>query len=128
MTPALTLGEAMSFENLGGGAASEKFEEALKKVLTNILDPNTRPQTAREIILRVKIKPSEERTDADVIIDCQTKLASDKVFPTKIFIGKSLTGQPEAHEVNANQFELFPRVKGNVASMAATAAEGGKHD
>ncbi|MFH1012108.1 MAG: hypothetical protein V1784_12860 [bacterium] len=128
MAPTLTLGEALSFQNLGGGAAEEKFEEGLKKVLANILDPNTRPQTAREIILRVKIKPSEERTDADVIIDCQTKLAADKVFPTKIFIGKDIKGQPEAHEVNANQYTLFPKEKGNVTSMAAATAEGGKHD
>ena len=117
--PEITLGEPLSFENLGCGAAEEKFEEALKKVLANILDPNTRPQTAREIILRVKIKPSENRTDADVVIACDTKLAADKVFPTRIFIGKSITGQPEAHEVNANQYTLFPKEKGNVTALAA---------
>lgn len=116
---ALTLGEALSFENLGGGAAAEKFEESLKKVLANILDPNTRAQTSREIILRVKIKPSEERTDADVVIDCQAKLASDKVFPTKIFIGKNINGVPEAHEVNSNQYALFPKTKENVTAIAA---------
>jgi hypothetical protein len=114
----ITLGEPLSFENLGCGAAEEKFEDALKKVLANILDPNTRPQTAREVILRVKIKPSEERTDADVIIDCQTKLASDKAFPTKIFIGRDVNGIPEAHEVNANQYQLFPKEKGNVTAIA----------
>ena len=117
--PEITLGEPLSFENLGSGAAIEKVEDALKRVYANILDPNTRAQTAREIILRVKIKPSEERTDADVIIDCQTKLASDKAFPTRIFIGKSLTGVPEAHEVNANQYQLFPKEKGNVTALAA---------
>lgn len=115
----VTLGEPLSFENMGCGAAEEKFEDALKKVLANILDPNTRPQTAREVILRVKIKPSEERTDADVTIDCQTKLASDKAFPTKIFIGRSVNGQPEAHEINANQVQLFPKQKDNVAAIAA---------
>jgi hypothetical protein len=115
----LTLGESLSFENLGGGAAIEKFEDALKKVLHNILDPNTRAQTAREVILRVKIKPSEERTDADVIIDCQAKLASDKAFPTRIFIGRDVTGKPEAHEINANQVQLFPKQKDNVTAIAA---------
>lgn len=114
----ITLGEPLSFENLGCGAAEEKFEDALKKVLANILDPNTRPQVAREVILRVKIKPSEERTDADVIIDCQTKLASDRAFPTKIFIGRDVNGKPEAHEVNANQYQLFPKEKGNVTAIA----------
>jgi hypothetical protein len=104
----LTLRENLGFGNLGGGAAEEKFEEGLKKVLANILDPNTRPNVAREVVLRVKIKPSEERTDADVMIVCEVKLAADKPFPTRIFIGKNAQGRPEAHEVNANQFQLFP--------------------
>lgn len=115
----VTLGEPLSFDNLGAGAAEERFEDALKKVLANILDPNTRPQTAREIILRVKIKPSEDRTDADVIIACDTKLASDKAFPTKIFIGRDVSGSPEAHEINANQVQLFPKQKENVTAIAA---------
>ena len=91
----------------------------MKKVLHNILDPNTRAQTAREVILRVKIKPSEERTDADVVISCETKLASDKAFPTRIFIGRDVTGKPEAHEINANQVQLFPKQKDNVTALAA---------
>jgi len=124
MVAAVTLGEPLSFQNLGGGAAEEKFEQALKEVLANILDPNTRPTVAREVILRVKIKPSEDRTDADVIIDCQKKLASDKAYPTRIFIGRSIEGKPEAHEVNANQCNLFPKEKGNVAAMAAAGKDG----
>ncbi len=119
MVQEITLGEPLSFENLGCGAAEEKFEDALKKVLANILDPNTRPQTAREVILRVKIKPSEGRTDADVIIDCQAKLASDKAVPTGSINGRDINGTPEAHEVNANQVQLFPKEEGNVKALTA---------
>lgn len=115
----LTLGEPLSFENLGCGAAEEKFEEGLKRVLANILDPNTLPETAREIVLRVKIKPSANRSEASVIIDCQTKLASDRPFPTRIFIGKDIQGHPEAHEVNANQYQLFPKEKDNIKAITA---------
>jgi len=119
----ITLGEPLGYANLGGGAAEEKFHDALKQVLDNILDPNTRPTTAREIILRVKIKPTEERTDADVLIACDTKLATTKAFPTKVFLGRDVQGHPEAHEVNANQYNLFPKEKGNVTSMAAAAGK-----
>jgi hypothetical protein len=105
----ITMGDPLSFENLGCGAAEEKFENALKKVLDNILDPNTRPNVAREVVLTVKIKPSEARTDAEVIIDCRIKLANDKPFPTKIFIGRNAQGSSEAHEINANQMQLFPK-------------------
>ena len=120
----VTLGEPLNIENLGMGAATEKFEDAFKKVLANVLDPNTHATVAREVILRVKIKPSEERRDASVLIDCQAKLAPLKAFPTRIFIGKNIQGQPEAHEVNSNQFELFPKQKENVTSITA----GGTND
>jgi hypothetical protein len=109
MATEITMGMPLSFENLGAGAAEEKFEEGLRKVLANILDLNTNPKTAREIVLRVKIKPSEDRGDAEVIIVCDVKLAQDKPFPTTIFIGRNAQGKPEAHEINANQMQLFPK-------------------
>ncbi len=123
MAPEITLGEPLSFENLGCGAAEEKFEVALREALANILDPNTSAKTPREVVLKVKIKPSEERNDADVVISCDTKLAAPKPFPTKIFIGRDVQGNPEAHEVNANQYALFPKAQGNVTSMAAGAGK-----
>lgn len=122
MSP-VTLGEPLSLENLGIGVAREKFEDALVAVLKNILDPNTSPTTVRKVTLTVTIKPSEERRDADVTIDCQPKLAPLKAFPTKIFIGKDIQGNPEAHEINAAQYELFPKTKENVTSMTAAAGK-----
>jgi hypothetical protein len=114
----ITLGDPLSFDNLGGGAAAEKVEHALKQVLENILDPNTHWGAPREIILKIKIKPtSDERADANVIIDCQAKLAPAKSFPTRIFIGKDIQGHPEAHEINANQYDLFPKQKENITNI-----------
>jgi hypothetical protein len=119
MAPEITLGEPLSFENLGCGAAEEKFEDALKEVLANILDPNTEPKSAREVVMKVKVKPNEERSEAVVSIHVHSKLSPARDYPTRIFIGRSIEGQPEAHEVNANQVNLFPQVKGNVKAIAA---------
>lgn len=118
-----TLGDNLTFENLGCGAAAEKFEESLQKVLADILDPNTVATASREISLKVSFKPSEERTSADVMITCDEKLAKDKAFPTKIFIGRDVQGNPEAHEINAQQMNLFPSAKGNVTAMQAAGKE-----
>lgn len=123
MTP-VTMGEPLSFENLGCGAAQEKFEEALSKVLADIMDPNTPPRAVREINLKMTIKPSEDRTSGDVEIFCNAKLAPDKPFPTRIFIGQDVSGNPEAHEINSGQLDLFPKAKGNVTSMSAGAEKG----
>jgi len=123
----VTHGESLTLENIGLGAGVEKFEQALKQVLENCLDPNTPEKAIREITLKVKIKPlNEARTEAAVTIDCIPKLAPAKTFPTRIFLGKDIRGNVEAHEVNANQYLLFPKTQGNVTSMAA--ASGGKDD
>ncbi len=113
----ITMGEPLSLENLGCGAAMEKFEDALKEVLGNILDPNTDPKTAREVVMKVKVKPNELRNEAEVSIHVHSKLAPTKPYPTRIFIGRSVQGNPEAHEVNANQANLFPKTKENVAAI-----------
>lgn len=119
----LTLGDPLTFDNLGCGAAEERFEDALQKVLANILDPNTKAEAIREITLKVKVKPNDLRNEAVVLIECVPKLAPIKSFPTRIFIGQSIGGKPEAHEANANQYVLFPKVKENVTSLAAGGKE-----
>jgi hypothetical protein len=52
---------SVSLQNLGGGAAIELFDLELQKVLENISDENTRPAVVREITLKVKIKPGDDR-------------------------------------------------------------------
>lgn len=49
----------MTLANLGGGAAVERFQEELQKVITNILDPNTEAQAKRSVVLKVTIKPEK---------------------------------------------------------------------
>ena len=123
----ITHGESLTLENIGLGAGVEKFTVALNQVLLNCLDPNTSEKAVREITLKVKIRPlNEMRTEAAVTIDCVPKLAPHKTFPTRIFLGKDIRGNVEAHEVNANQYQLFPKTQGNVTSMAA--AGGGKEE
>lgn len=55
------MSEKLSLVNLGGGAAVEMFDEALEKVLENILDPNTEAKTKRVITLKMTISPAENR-------------------------------------------------------------------
>ena len=69
-----TSDEKLSLANLGGGAAVEKFDTELQKVLDNIADPNTVENAGREVTLKVKIKP-KERDYAKVQILCGSKPA-----------------------------------------------------
>ena len=92
----------VTLENIGGGACTEKFGIELERVIENILDPNT-DSKAREIVLRVKIKPSDKnRTQTGVEVHCYSKLSNPVEFTTNMFVG-SQRGALVAFEHNPDQ-------------------------
>ena len=95
-----------SLTTLGRGAAIERFDEEMQKVLDNILDPNTKPDVMREVKLIVKVKPNKERDFAYVEIHCQSKLAPFDAVPTQIYIGKH-KGKAVAFERNPQQLHAL---------------------
>jgi hypothetical protein len=102
----------VTLKTLGGGAAVEKFEDVLRQVLDNILDPNTTLAT-RKITLTVSFKPDETRQISITDIDCKPTLAARKPFRTSLFVGKR-NGVSMAEEPNPGQVSLkgFQAVKG----------------
>lgn len=70
--------QEVSLETLGGGAAIERFNYELEKVLENIGDPNTKADAMREVTLKIRIKPNEDRSFCVVEIQVNGKLASIK--------------------------------------------------
>lgn len=98
--------ERASLEGLAQGAAIERFNDELQRVLNNIVDPNT-ADGAREITLKVKIKPNEDRTIADVFVTCSSKVQSAHGVMSRFYIGKE-RGQAVAfeHDPKQLQFEL----------------------
>ena len=99
--------QKLSIENLAMGAAMERFDDALTEVLTNILDPNT-GKGAREINLKVKFKPNDERTMTEMKIECKAKLQSASDLTTHAYLGLDTKGRPEAHEIRPQQQPLAP--------------------
>jgi hypothetical protein len=65
--------EVVSLLNLKDGAAVEMFNIAIQKVIENISDINT-ALSPREIILKVKLVPSDDRTLINYTIKVDTKL------------------------------------------------------
>src|SRR5438105_1285422 len=78
----------VSLETLGQGAAVELFDEELQKALANILDPNTKPTTTRAVTLTFTIKPDEDRSYGNCVIDVKSKLAPAKGVGLPIHIGQ----------------------------------------
>lgn len=92
--------------SLNSGAAVEMFDEALKKVLTNIADPNVESERTREITLKVRFAPSKNGKSAAVEITCETKLAAQKPSGTTVYFGP-VEGELKAVEADPTQGMLF---------------------
>lgn len=98
----------VSLETLGGGAVMEKFEEALKEVLENIDDPNTSPEAAREINIKLKIKPNKNfpRELGEYSVQVTTKTAPTKDFGGVLYFATD-GGEFVATEKDQKQTNLF---------------------
>ncbi len=85
----------------------ERVEDALAKVLANIADVNTKPDAVREIALKLKIKPTNDRGAAAVEVSCAPKLAAVSPFPVMLYLGKDRDGRLSAFERIPNQTSIF---------------------
>ena len=87
----------LSITNFKSGAIIDRLERALTETINHIADPETGLE-AREIVLSIKVKPSDERDEAEVIVRCETKL-KNPVIEESISIDRDLNGKPVAYEV-----------------------------
>lgn len=90
----------VNLEMFAGGALQEKFDDAVKKVLANLLDPNTPWKNKRKIAIEVSFEQNEDRDDASVNVSVVTKLAPVKPIGTRMSIGKDL----DTEEVFAEEY------------------------
>lgn len=90
---------------INNGAASELFQEELKKVLGNINDISVDAEAMREIKLVFKIKPSGDRTSSTVTIEASSKLAAVAKHSGSMFLSTKLN-KIEAFVTNPHQQHL----------------------
>ncbi|MFA6509968.1 MAG: hypothetical protein WCV62_05885 [Candidatus Peribacteraceae bacterium] len=111
----------VSLANFARGACIERFDDEFKRVLDNILDPNT-ADGPRSVTLKVTISPNEERTSAGVSIHVDSSVRGPKAVPTMIFIGKD-RGVSIAFEHNPEQLKLKLTNKTPVVALAGEKEE-----
>lgn len=97
--------EPVTLVSLSNGAALELFDEELSKVIADILDPNTEAVTVREINLKLRIKPNEDRRRGVVGLQVTSKLGPQKGVGTEFFFGKR-AGRCVAVESNPDQLSF----------------------
>jgi len=97
----------VKLDGLGGGAAMDRFEEEMNKVISNIVGPNTSHKTKRQVTLTVSISPNEERNQCVMEISCVSKLAPIKSVDSVLAIGIDSHGSVHAEEWVPKQMGLF---------------------
>ena len=90
-----------SLDDLMDGGVRERFKTELDKVWNNVYDPNTDPEKTREIILRVKITPNQQRDSANFRVDVTSKLAPMESLQQTVLLSLTGSGQIIATERTA---------------------------
>ncbi len=103
--------DVVSLTTIKGGAAVEKFNYALHRVLENIDDPNTDADAIRAIKLTVKMKPSPDRAEVAYSIQVEAKLAPPMADGGIMYVGRRQGGLV-AVDYNPKQPDMFDPDRG----------------
>lgn len=93
-----------------GGAAEEVFQREMKRMLENIKDPSTDPDKKRKIILEFSFEPLADRSGAEVVFACTSKLAGVEATKGNVFFARQ-----------GNELRIFTRDPRQIAMFAAEA-------
>lgn len=94
----------MNIGNLNDGKVLEALEDSLKKIVNNILDPNTDPEQKRKIKLLLTFEPSIDRTHVIVHAKVEPTLAAVPASTGAVHINRS---EKTAYIRDTRQDELF---------------------
>jgi hypothetical protein len=108
---------------LAGGDMVDKMNDAMREIAANILDPNTKPEAAREIICKVTFVPNAHRDAAAIKIDVSTKLAKHRrPAESMLFFSQARDGSIVISQRDSRQEDLFAGVEVTVNGKAAEQA------
>ena len=80
----------INLDDLAGGELGIQFQAAAKKVIENLLDPNTPYKNKRGITIKLTFEQNEQRNDVTVGVQVETKLSPRSPIKTQMAIGKDL--------------------------------------
>jgi hypothetical protein len=101
------------------GAVAERINAELMKVANNVRDINTDPKAPREITLKLKLVPTEDRQSMGIIVSCASKLVSGEKLTGRVYFDDA--GRPvEPKDVKpGNLFEEAIEATENEVSVVS---------
>lgn len=95
----------MTLAGFKDGAIEEMFQEELKLVLANCMDPNTEWKPKRKITLELTLEVGEDRGTCKVTAVTKNKLAPFRGVAGTVFCS-TRRGEPVAHIYDPQQMQL----------------------
>lgn len=89
----------ISLDQICGGAVLERFRLGMAQILRNIMDPNTNPEKARTLTIKMTFKADKNRKNMKMQVSTNISLAPPEADETLMLIGQDLrTGAIEMSE------------------------------
>jgi len=98
--------QKITLQTMAAGALEELFERELDRISTDILDLNTEATAVREITIKIKVKPDENRNFGSVGITVDSKTGSSKPVGSIFSFGRK-GNRAVASEFEPSQKPLF---------------------
>ncbi len=86
--------EKLTIETIQNGAAIVLFNEALEKVMENVMDDNTESRAKRSVTLKMTLAPTDNRAASHIIIEVVPKLAPTLIGQSAAIETETNTGMP----------------------------------
>ena len=99
--------QAITVDNVCGGALPAAFELSVRKCLANIMDPNTPARAKRQVVMVLTLAPKDDRVTVDCALDCTEKLANVLGVESRLFVGKDEEGTLYALTDDPRQMNIF---------------------
>lgn len=97
------MAKTISLDRLCGGALLERFQLAMAQIGRNIMDPNTPPDKARTLTIKLTFKPDKSRKSIKTSIATNISLAPPEADETMLMIGQDYrSGRIEMSELGDN--------------------------
>lgn len=81
--------QKMDITTLHGGAVIERINVEMSKVFANIVDLNTDPDATREVVVKIKFKPTRNRLSASTAVSCSSKLCSMEKLEDYVYFSEN---------------------------------------
>ena len=91
----------ISMDRFKGGALLELFNRAMRQIASNIMDPNTDPEKARTLTIKMTLKPDKSRRSMKTSFAANVSLAPPLAEETVMLIGQDTrTGNIQMGEID----------------------------